>query len=108
MSSRTATIERKSKETISRSRSISMAAGTAVTSRPALDSWTTCRTLCVPRAFDVELEVVSSDTQIDIHHTNETSGSCWARRSRKRGNKAGIHRFGSAGALMEGPWAVHC
>ncbi|NTV29955.1 MAG: imidazoleglycerol-phosphate dehydratase [Candidatus Omnitrophica bacterium] len=52
--------------------------------------------------FDLELEVISSDTQIDIHHTNEDIGIVMGKLFKKAlGDKAGIHRFGSAGAPME-------
>ena len=52
--------------------------------------------------FDLELEVVKSDTAIDIHHTNEDIGIVLGKAFREAlGDKAGIHRFGFAGAPME-------
>lgn len=52
--------------------------------------------------FDLELEVVSSDTKIDIHHTNEDIGIVLGKIFKKAlGDKAGIRRFGYAGAPME-------
>ena len=53
--------------------------------------------------FDLELEVVKSDTAIDIHHTNEDIGIVLGKAFKQAlGDKAGLHRFGSAGAPMEG------
>jgi imidazoleglycerol-phosphate dehydratase len=52
--------------------------------------------------FDLELEVVKSDTAIDIHHTNEDIGIVLGKAFKQAlGEKAGIRRFGSAGAPME-------
>ncbi len=52
--------------------------------------------------FDLEIEVVKSDTAIDIHHTNEDIGIVLGKAFKQAlGDKAGIHRFGSAGAPME-------
>ena len=52
--------------------------------------------------FDLELEVVSSDTAIDIHHTNEDIGIVLGQAFKKAlADKAGIRRFGFAGAPME-------
>ncbi len=52
--------------------------------------------------FDLELEVIKSDTGIDIHHTNEDLGIVLGKAFKQAlGDKAGIHRFGSAGAPME-------
>jgi len=52
--------------------------------------------------FDLELEVVKSDTDIDIHHTNEDIGIVLGKAFKQAlGDKAGIRRFGSAGAPME-------
>ncbi len=52
--------------------------------------------------FDLELEVVKSDTAIDIHHTNEDIGIVLGKLFKQAlGDKAGIRRFGSAGAPME-------
>ena len=52
--------------------------------------------------FDLELEVVKSDTEIDIHHTNEDIGIVLGKAFKQAiADKAGIHRFGCAGAPME-------
>ena len=52
--------------------------------------------------FDMELEVVKSDTAIDIHHTNEDIGIVLGKAFKQAlGDKAGIRRFGCAGAPME-------
>ena len=52
--------------------------------------------------FDLELEVLSSDTQIDIHHTNEDIAIVLGKVFKKAlADKAGIHRFGCACAPME-------
>jgi imidazoleglycerol-phosphate dehydratase len=52
--------------------------------------------------FDLEVEVVKSDTAIDIHHTNEDIGIVLGKAFKQAlGDKAGIRRFGSAGAPME-------
>ena len=52
--------------------------------------------------FDLEIEVVKSDTAIDIHHTNEDIGIVLGKAFKQAlGDKAGISRFGSAGAPME-------
>ena len=52
--------------------------------------------------FDLELEVIKSDTQIDIHHTNEDIAIVLGKVFKQAlGDKAGIHRFGNAGAPME-------
>lgn len=52
--------------------------------------------------FDLELEVVKSDTHIDIHHTNEDLGIVMGKAFKQAlGDKAGIRRFGNAGAPME-------
>jgi imidazoleglycerol-phosphate dehydratase len=52
--------------------------------------------------FDIELEVIKADTQIDIHHTNEDIGIVLGKAFKQAlGEKAGIRRFGSAGAPME-------
>ncbi|MBF0386695.1 MAG: imidazoleglycerol-phosphate dehydratase [Candidatus Omnitrophica bacterium] len=52
--------------------------------------------------FDLELEVIKSDTVIDIHHTNEDLGIVLGKAFKQAlGDKAGIHRFGCAGAPME-------
>jgi imidazoleglycerol-phosphate dehydratase len=52
--------------------------------------------------FDLELEVIKSDTAIDIHHTNEDIGIVLGKLFKQAlGDKAGIRRFGSAGAPME-------
>ena len=52
--------------------------------------------------FDIELEVVKSDTAIDIHHTNEDIAIVLGKAFKQAlGDKAGIRRFGFAGAPME-------
>jgi imidazoleglycerol-phosphate dehydratase len=52
--------------------------------------------------FDLELDVIKSDTAIDIHHTNEDIGIVLGKAFKQAlGDKAGIRRFGSAGAPME-------
>ncbi len=53
--------------------------------------------------FDVELSV-TGDTHIDIHHTNEDIGIALGKSFKKAlgEEKAGIKRFGSAFAPMEG------
>lgn len=52
--------------------------------------------------FDIELEVIKSDTAIDIHHTNEDLGIVLGKAFKQAlGEKGGIRRFGSAGAPME-------
>lgn len=57
---------------------------------------------CFHGLFDLELEVIQSDTAIDIHHTNEDIGIVLGKAFKQAlGEKAGIHRFGSAGAPME-------
>ncbi len=58
--------------------------------------------------FDLDLSV-SGDTQIDIHHTNEDIGIVLGKAFKKAlgEEKAGIKRFGSAFAPMEGT-VGHC
>ena len=58
--------------------------------------------------FDLELSV-SGDTHIDIHHTNEDIGIVLGKAFKKSlgEEKAGIKRFGSAFAPMEGT-VGHC
>ncbi len=52
--------------------------------------------------FDLELEVLKSDTKIDIHHTNEDIGIVLGKAFKQAlSDKAGIRRFGGAGAPME-------
>jgi imidazoleglycerol-phosphate dehydratase len=52
--------------------------------------------------FDLELKVLNSDTEIDIHHTNEDIGIVLGKVFKKAlTNKAGVRRFGCAGAPME-------
>lgn len=52
--------------------------------------------------FDLTLEVVRADTAIDIHHTNEDIGIVLGKAVKQAlGEKAGIRRFGCAGAPME-------
>src|SRR3569832_2145370 len=53
--------------------------------------------------FDLELSV-TGDTHIDIHHTNEDIGIALGKAFKKAlgEEKAGIKRFGSAFAPMEG------
>lgn len=52
--------------------------------------------------FDLELQVVASDTRIDIHHTNEDLGIVLGKVFKQAlGDKSGIRRFGCAGAPME-------
>lgn len=52
--------------------------------------------------FDLELEVVASDTAIDIHHTNEDIGIVLGKVFKQAlAEKSGIRRFGCAGAPME-------
>ncbi len=52
--------------------------------------------------FDLTLEVVKADTAIDIHHTNEDIGIVLGKAVKQAlGEKAGIRRFGCAGAPME-------
>jgi imidazoleglycerol-phosphate dehydratase len=58
--------------------------------------------------FDLELEVVKSDTAIDIHHTNEDIGIVLGKAFKQAlDDKAGIRRFGCAGAPMEAT-VSHC
>ena len=52
--------------------------------------------------FDLELDVIKSDTQIDIHHTNEDIGIVLGKAFKQAlAEKSGIRRFGCAGAPME-------
>lgn len=52
--------------------------------------------------FDLKLEVIKSDTAIDIHHTNEDIGIVLGKVFKQAlADKAGIRRFGCAGAPME-------
>ncbi len=52
--------------------------------------------------FDLELEVVKADLDIDIHHTNEDIGIVLGKAFRAAlGERRGIRRFGSAFAPME-------
>lgn len=58
--------------------------------------------------FDLSLEIMKADTDIDIHHTNEDIGIVLGKTFKKAlGEKEGIKRFGSASAPMEGTLA-HC
>lgn len=57
---------------------------------------------CFHGLFDLDLEVVASDIAIDIHHTNEDLGIVLGKAFKQAlADKAGIRRFGSAGAVME-------
>jgi imidazoleglycerol-phosphate dehydratase len=52
--------------------------------------------------FDLDLEVVKSDTEIDIHHTNEDIGIVLGKVFKQAlADKAGICRMGHAAAPME-------
>jgi imidazoleglycerol-phosphate dehydratase len=53
--------------------------------------------------FDLEVEVVKADLQIDIHHTNEDVGIVLGKLFKKAlgEEKAGIRRFGAGFAPME-------
>lgn len=53
--------------------------------------------------FDLEVEVVKADLQIDIHHTNEDIGIVLGKLFKKAlgEEKAGIRRFGAGFAPME-------
>ncbi|MBI3618086.1 MAG: imidazoleglycerol-phosphate dehydratase [Candidatus Omnitrophica bacterium] len=52
--------------------------------------------------FDLNLEVVKADLEIDIHHTNEDVGIVLGKIFKKAlGEMQGIRRFGSAFAPME-------
>lgn len=100
---RTATIERKSKETHIKAKLEIDGRGDRTeikTGLAFLDHM--IELFAFHGLFDLELEVVKSDTQIDIHHTNEDIGIVLGKVFKQAlGDKAGIHRFGSAGAPME-------
>jgi imidazoleglycerol-phosphate dehydratase len=52
--------------------------------------------------FDLELEVIKSDTQIDIHHANEDLGIVLGKAFKQAlHEKSGIRRFGSGASPME-------
>lgn len=103
MSPRTATIERKSKEThIKASLNIDGRGDRTEikTGIGFLDHM--IELFAFHGLFDLELEVIKSDTQIDIHHTNEDIGIVLGKLFKQAlADKAGIHRFGFAGAPME-------
>ncbi|NLE65379.1 MAG: imidazoleglycerol-phosphate dehydratase [Elusimicrobia bacterium] len=100
---RTATIERKSKETHIKATVNVDGRGDRSRIRTGiafLDHMV--ELFCFHGLFDLELEVVSSDTAIDIHHTNEDIGIVLGKAVKQAlGEKAGIRRFGSKGAPME-------
>ena len=103
MASRTATVERKSKETHIKVKLDIDGRGDRTevkTGIAFLDHM--IELFAFHGLFDLELEVVKSDTAIDIHHTNEDIGIVLGKAFKQAlGDKAGIHRFGSAGAPME-------
>ena len=103
MSSRTAVVERKSKETHIRAKLGIDGRGDRTeikTGIAFLDHM--IELFAFHGLFDLELEVIKSDTAIDIHHTNEDIGIVLGKAFKQAlGDKAGIRRFGSAGAPME-------
>jgi imidazoleglycerol-phosphate dehydratase len=103
MSSRTTVIERKSKETHIKAKLNIDGRGDRTeikTGIAFLDHM--IELFSFHGLFDLELEVVSSDTAIDIHHTNEDIGIVLGKAFKQAlGDKAGIRRFGFAGAPME-------
>lgn len=103
MNSRTATVERKSKETHIKVKLNIDGRGDRTDIKSGLAFLDHMLELFAFHGlFDLELEVVKSDTGIDIHHTNEDIGIVLGKAFKQAlGDKAGIRRFGSAGAPME-------
>ncbi len=103
MGSRTAVVERKSKETHIKAKLNIDGRGDRTeikTGIAFLDHM--IELFAFHGLFDLEIEVVKSDTAIDIHHTNEDIGIVLGKAFKQAlGDKAGIRRFGSAGAPME-------
>lgn len=103
MTSRSAVVERKSKETHIKANLNIDGRGDRCeikTGLAFLDHM--IELFCFHGLFDLELEVIKSDTAIDIHHTNEDIGIVLGKAFKQAlGEKAGIRRFGSAGAPME-------
>lgn len=102
MSTRTATFERKSKET-------------EIVATVNLDGTGKCsiktqigfldhmlELFAFHGCFDIEIEVKKADLEIDIHHTNEDIGIVLGKTFKKAlGDMKGIKRFGSAFSPME-------
>ncbi len=103
MTPRKAVVERKSKETHIKADLNIDGRGDRCdieTGLPFLDHM--IELFCFHGLFDLELKVIKSDTAIDIHHTNEDIGIVLGKAFKQAlADKAGIHRFGSAGAPME-------
>ncbi|MBF0569415.1 MAG: imidazoleglycerol-phosphate dehydratase [Candidatus Omnitrophica bacterium] len=103
MSERVAVVERKSKETHIKAKLNIDGRGDRCeieTGIPFLDHMV--ELFAFHGLFDLELKVVKSDTEIDIHHTNEDIGIVLGKAFKQAlGDKAGIRRFGFAGAPME-------
>jgi imidazoleglycerol-phosphate dehydratase len=103
MSTRTASVERKSKETHIKVKLDIDGRGDRTeikTGLAFLDHM--IELFAFHGLFDLELEVVKSDTDIDIHHTNEDIGIVLGKAFKQAlGDKAGIRRFGNSGAPME-------
>ena len=103
MNPRTATVERKSKETQIKIKLNVDGRGDRTEIKTGLAFLDHMLELFAFHGlFDLELEVIKSDTEIDIHHTNEDIGIVLGKAFKQAlGDKAGIRRFGSAGAPME-------
>jgi imidazoleglycerol-phosphate dehydratase len=103
MTHRHTTIERKSKETqIKLSLNVDGKGHARIkTPIPLLDHM--LELFAFHGFFDIDLDVMKADTDIDIHHTNEDIGIVLGKAFKKALGEdlAGIRRFGSAFAPME-------
>lgn len=102
MSSRTAVLERKSRETeIKCDLNVDGTGKTKIkTHIGILDHM--LELFAFHGYFDLTIDVVKADTNIDIHHTNEDVGIVLGKAFKKAlDEKTGIRRFGSAFAPME-------
>jgi imidazoleglycerol-phosphate dehydratase len=102
MAQRNAVVERKSKETEIRSEiNIDGSGKTKIKTGIALLDHM-LELMCFHGYFDLDLEVLKSDTDIDIHHTNEDIGIVLGKAFKKAlDEKQGIGRFGWGFAPME-------